>query len=687
MSQSQFPVSGLPARPARTPLPRRTVHLDFHTGPDIPEVGSAFEPDAFAAAFAAAKVDSVTLFAKCHHGHLYYDTPRLERHPGLPASLNLLDEQIEALHAIGIKTPIYLSMGVDEYAANARPEWIALEPDGRQVKRYGGRFNAGWYVLDMDSPYQEYFTAQLTEVLDHFGTVDGIFLDMCWDQPSASVWAVKAMRADGLDPASPADRDRHARAVAHRYMARFRNLVVPRLAPDATMAIWFNSRPKTALGTELGFIDHVEIEALPTGGWGYTYLPYVSRFVRPLGVPALAHTGRFHKSWGDSGGLKSAASLKYECAQMITRGLAACVGDLLPPDARPAPAAYRLIGGAYEYLERCEPFVAAGEHQVEAAVLVDPGLGDSPGPAGAGIVRALQRHRIQFDVLAPDAPLDGYELVIVPELTLIDPGLAARVKTHLAAGGALLVSGAAALDGAGAPALPELGIAEAAPSPFSHTFLREAGNPDGFPHVMYEPVLRLNAQPAAEVLYEIIEPYFERSWNHFSGHDYTPADVRPTPSGAAGAAVILHGRTGTFAAPIFTAIGRHAATAYQDALGTLLDRLLPDPLLRAAGPAHLETAVVDTPGSRVVHLLSFVASRQAEGVSPITGQTEGIDLVDDPFPLVDLPISVRSPAAPRSVILQPHGIPLAWEHRDGRVRATVTIADGHGMIVIEYLFL
>ena len=97
--------------------------------------------------------------------------------------------------------------------------------------------------------------------------------------------------------------------------------------------------------------------------------------------------------------------------------------------------------------------------------------------------------------------------------------------------------------------------------------------------------------------------------------------------------------------------------------------------------------MVDTPGGRVVHLLSFVASRQAEGVSPITGLTEGIDLVDDPFPLVDVPLSVRSPAAPRSVTLQPHGIPLAWEHRDGRVHTTVTITDGHGMIVIEYLFV
>ena len=68
--------------------------------------------------------------------------------------------------------------------------------------------------------------------------------------------------------------------------------------------VWFNSRPKTNLHIEKKFLRHVEIEALPTGGWGYAYFPYVARFVRPLGLPTLSHTGRFHKSWGDNGGLK-----------------------------------------------------------------------------------------------------------------------------------------------------------------------------------------------------------------------------------------------------------------------------------------------------------------------------------------------------------------------------------------------
>ena len=663
----------------RRPLPRRTVHLDFHTGPGIPGVGAGFDPDEFARTFAKARVDSVTLFAKCHHGHLYYDTDRPERHPGLPRDLNLLDAQIEALRSAGIKTPIYLSMAVDEYAAAQHPEWIALEPDGRQVKRYGGRFDAGWYVLDMDSPYQDYFTDQLAEVLGHFGTVDGIFLDMCWDQPSASRWAVDAMRRKGLDPRDPAHRDRHAREVAHRYMAGYRALVLPHLSPDAAMSVWFNSRPKTALGAEIGFVDHVEIEALPTGGWGYDYLPYVVRFVRPLGIPALAHTGRFHKSWGDGGGLKSAASLKYECAQMLTRGLAACVGDLMHPSARPAPQTYRLIGDAYEYLERCEPYMADGEYRVEAAVLMDPALGDAPGPVGAGLVRGLQRHRIQFDVIAPAAPLTGYDLVVVPETTRVDPELADRLSAHLAAGGALLVAGEAVLGADGRPVLPQLGVQDAGRSDYTHTYLRHVGEDDGFAHIMYEPSLALVPSPGAEVLYELIDPYFERSWDAFSGHDYTPAAL-DTPHAAA---AVLHGRTATVAAPLFTAIGKHAAAVYQQLLGDILDRLLPDRLLRVGGPAHVETAVVDTASARVTHLLSFVASRQAEGISPITGQVEGIDLVDDPFPLISVPVSVRFDTMPRSVTLQPHGVPLDWEYRDGRVQTSVTVADGHGMVVVE----
>jgi hypothetical protein len=41
--------NGPAAGPRR--LPRRTVHLDFHTGPQVPEIGADFDPDVFAETF------------------------------------------------------------------------------------------------------------------------------------------------------------------------------------------------------------------------------------------------------------------------------------------------------------------------------------------------------------------------------------------------------------------------------------------------------------------------------------------------------------------------------------------------------------------------------------------------------------------------------------------------------------
>ncbi|MFZ4484809.1 MAG: beta-galactosidase, partial [Chthoniobacterales bacterium] len=89
--------------------------MDFHTGPDIPAIGSHFDPELFADTLQAADVNSVTLFAKCHHGHLYYETSRPERHPNL--ACDLLPQQITALRERGIRCPIYLSIQCDEYAA------------------------------------------------------------------------------------------------------------------------------------------------------------------------------------------------------------------------------------------------------------------------------------------------------------------------------------------------------------------------------------------------------------------------------------------------------------------------------------------------------------------------------------------------------------------------------------------
>jgi len=172
----------------------------------------------------------------------------------------------------------------------------------------------------MSSPYQDYLADQLQEVLDRFAPIDGAIMDMCWDQPSLSKWAIDGMRRRGYDPREEADRNRYAREVSHGYMQRYLDMVERAQAGRRSMGIWFNSRPKTQLHIEKKFIHHVLIECLPAGGWGYAYFPYVARYVRSVApMPTLSHTARFFKSWGDNSGLKPEMALKYECCQILSR--------------------------------------------------------------------------------------------------------------------------------------------------------------------------------------------------------------------------------------------------------------------------------------------------------------------------------------------------------------------------------
>ncbi len=50
----------------------RQMHLDFPTSPKIADVGSEFNSDQFGDTLEEARVNWVTLFAKCHHGMSYY---------------------------------------------------------------------------------------------------------------------------------------------------------------------------------------------------------------------------------------------------------------------------------------------------------------------------------------------------------------------------------------------------------------------------------------------------------------------------------------------------------------------------------------------------------------------------------------------------------------------------------------
>ncbi|MDQ2730657.1 MAG: alpha-L-fucosidase [Armatimonadota bacterium] len=654
-------------------LPYRQIHLDFHTGPQIPDVGAEFDAAEFARTMREAHVNSVTVFAKCHHGHLYYNTDRPERHPGLKPGLDLLREQVDALHREGIRAPIYISVQCDEYAANTHPEWVARKPDSGQVKG-DGVFNPGWQILDLSTPYQEFLAEQTAEVLKLFKPVDGIFFDMCWDQPSTTKEAIEGMIKQNLDPESEADRGSYARNVALAYMKRF-HTQVKESSPEAS--VFFNGRPFFNLAEDIQFQEQVEIEALPTGGWGYMYFPKNVRYARTFPKPYMGMTARFHKSWADFGGLKPYAALEYEVMQMIAHGARCSIGDQLHPRGTLDRGAYALIGEVYgrvdareEWLEGASPVSQTGLFQLPTGLL---GTTQSTSGTDEGATRMLTQLKHQFDVVSEDSDLERYELLILPDRIHPDAALKSRLAAYLQKGGALLATGTAGLSPDGTELLlPDLHLRPEGMSPFTTTYIRfgpeiNSSVPDS-DHVMYERGVRVTAAEGAQALAGVVEPYFERAWNHFCSHNQTPGD-KLSPYAAA----VQHGKTAYICYPIFSAFATHGNYPYRLLVKKVVDRLLPEPLLRVGAPTGTEATVMRQGERTIVHLLHYSPERRANN----------LDLVEDIVPLHNVPLSLNLDHEPKSVYMAPDRRAVPFTYANGRAEVQVPEVRGHAMVVFE----
>ena len=109
-------------------LPFRQVHLDFHTSPYISGICEDFNSEEFVQTLKGGHVNSITCFAKCHHGMCYYPTKVGTMHPGL--KFDLLGEMIRVCHKEGINVPVYITVGFDEDSAEKHPEWQQVNMQG-----------------------------------------------------------------------------------------------------------------------------------------------------------------------------------------------------------------------------------------------------------------------------------------------------------------------------------------------------------------------------------------------------------------------------------------------------------------------------------------------------------------------------------------------------------------------------
>jgi hypothetical protein len=666
------------------PIRYRQIHLDFHTSPACTDVGQDFDADLFARTLQDAHVNAINIFAKCHHGYSYYPTKVGTVHPGL--QFDLLGQQIEALHRVGIACPIYVTVMWDELAGIQHPEWVIVNKDGRVASRAPLSNAWGWTTLDVSSGYLNYLMAQVDEIARLY-EVDGFWFDICFPRPNYSPWGIAQMQAAGVDVANDDAVWVFARRKQETFFAAMTKFVHDRV-PDAT--IFYNGTISRDMRRIAPYETHFEVESLPTSGtWGYLHYPVMGRQARTYGKPMIGMTGRFHTFWGDFGGLKTADQMLYEVATVAAAGGRVCIGDQLHPRGVLDPAVYRLVGAAYERVAALEPWLVDTRPTAEAAVLaVGPleeeldGIG-TQNPDAEGAVQMFVELGLQCDLIDAQADLAGYELVVLPDGTVLDAELAAKLDRHVAGGGALIFSGTAGLDAI----TNTFGIAEApvrygAPVPTIPSYIRPVGIQapdtelaDDYDYAFYEQAHVVTPLPGAESYGDLRRAYFSRTWDHFMGHQHAPAQQSLAAPLAVRAGKVLY-----LAAPLFAGYKKRDYWAYRAMVQGLIGHLLPQPRLIPVGPGWVEYSLHEQHGDashprrQVVHVIAYQPRRTLQHIPH----------VDQAWPVSGLGFKVRAPGQPQRVYLAPAGADLDYTWDGDYVSVTLPPLHVYAVVALDY---
>ncbi|CZT36556.1 Beta-galactosidase trimerisation domain-containing protein [Rhizobium sp. 9140] len=563
----------------------------------------------------------------------------------------LLRGQIDGLHSVGIKAPVYLSAAWDEQAPQTHPEWRIVSPEGTLPQSRNEP--TGWAFLDFSTPYLDYLCRQVEEVMRSYGDGDGIFLDISFQMPTVSAAARTKMDALGLDGTSPLDRDTFLDRSTEAYYEAVKAAVHRH---DPRMPLFFNAGHvrRGQRVHDRRFYSHLELESLPTAGWGYDHFPLSARYVDPIGFDFLGMTGKFHFTWGEVGGYKRPEALVYECGAIIAL--------------------------AYRFVEAREPWCLGSVNRADIGLLslqsveapAAGGGSDRDSVADDGASRILLEAGLTFDVLDLDSDFAPYRLLILPDAVPVDEALRLRIERYAEEGGRVLLTGRSGID-------PERGFVFDLGARWHGTSPMTGGDyllpiaplqADGIdqPMFMYQPSERITVTDGLS-LGAIHEPYFDRTPRHFSGHIHAPS----RPDASAYHAGVQKGNFIYLAHPVFGIYHQVGAVRMLEMTERAIAFALGgETLISTSLPRAGRVTVRSQPEQArdVIHLLHATPA--------LRGQLweANIQPIQDITPLFDIAVSLKTASPVSTIRSVPAGDDLSFTEADGTVHFTLPRLDG-----------
>lgn len=670
----------------------RQVHLDFHTSEMIKNVGKNFNSIEFADKLAWAGVQSVTCFAKCHHGWLYYPSKAFPEqvHPTL-TNKNLLIEQIQACHKKDILVPIYISVQIDHYISRKHPEWIIRRDSGELFAT--GPYEAGFGgVLCLNTPYVEYLKELVSEIFRYM-PVDGFFFDIVSVRDCSCNYCLNEMLDLNLDVLDSKVRMQFAEQVHNRFTETISDHV---RSLNSDCSTFYNSGDITPNHKNiLKNYSHFELESLPGGAWGYMHFPIVVRYARNLHKKYVGMTGKFHTTWGDFHSFKNEAALEFECFQMLANGAGCSIGDQMHPDGELCSYTYELIKKIFDQIALKEQWCKNVEAISEIGVLtpiefaeIKEGINLPESLKGA--VRMLQEGHYQFDVIDSTSNFEKYKLLILPDEILLKESLLNNLKNYLKNGGNILASFKSIQDiKSGQLHLSDFGV-EVQNDQFCSgdeeqglgefllcndyaEYLKTRQNFSELKNTEYVMYTKgFEVQPCNDklVLADVVKSYFDRDFRHYCSHRQAPSSREK-----GGAAIVKKDNFIYFSHPIFKIYSVKSSIWVKKLLFSSIDLLFSEKIIESDLPSTAIVTLNDQPAEKrlVLHVLNYIPERRGE-----------LDTIEDVIPLYNRRISILNIKGFKGVKIVPDNGLLTVKKDNDRVEFTIPCINGHQMVELNY---
>ena len=643
----------------------RQVHLDFHTNGTLP-VGKKFSKEQFQQALKTGHVNSITVFSKCHHGWSYHPTEVNEMHPEL--DFDLLGAQLEACKEIGVNAPVYISAGFDEKEFVRHPEWRwRTDPEPKDYEEYFNEVH--FHVLCFNTGYLDLLCAQIEEVMQKYNPC-GIFLDIIAPRVCYCEKCLADMKALGLDINNEDDAREFAEKVLNKYIEAT-NAAVRKYSDTATI---FHNSGHIPKGN-YGFINantHLELESLPTGGWGYDHFPLSAAYVRTLeNTDFLGMTGKFHQSWGEFGGFKHPNALIYETSLSIANGAGCSIGDQMHPLGEMNMSTYGLIGKAYSLVEEKEPWLEGTDTVADVAVLSAEAItGKRDSKADIGANRMLLENNYLYNFVDGETDFSGYKMIILPDVEILSDKIIEKIKAYAANGGKVIASGKALVKN-GAFFL-DVGAEFKGENEFKPTyFIPEFETVNG----KTEYVMRCDSHMIEAVDCDVEaymqNPYFNRTLERFCSHMHAPNNSEESFPGA-----VIKGNVAYIGWDIFSAYARLGHLCFKELFAHIFKKMMGDEITVYASVP--DRAVVtyrkqEKENRNILHLL----------FAHTTVRGEKTEVIEDTVPLYNVKCSVKCDDKPSAILLAPSGEKLDFEYVNGRAEFTVPEVNIHQMVEIK----